>query len=170
MVATYFMKISQLKDQLKAIGDTVIDDELLTIALNGFALSWDPNIKGYVPKISYRSLNNYGTIVSKRKQDSCRSKACRSLQRMGHEPLHQMQRRERGPSTKDLSAVKDQSMLMVMSARKKTFPKSNALIVTNTDTVLLSVLAIRRKEEEGGMWPLPKMYLKRKQRRMNLKT
>jgi len=36
------MKISQLKDQLTAIEDTVSDDELVTIALNGFASSWYP--------------------------------------------------------------------------------------------------------------------------------
>ena len=38
-VATYFMKISQLRDQLKTIGDEVTDDELVTIALNGFSSS-----------------------------------------------------------------------------------------------------------------------------------
>ena len=31
-----------LRHQLKAIGDAVTDDELVTIALNGFASSWDP--------------------------------------------------------------------------------------------------------------------------------
>lgn len=46
MVATYFMKISQLKDQLTVIGDIVSDDELVNVALNKFASSWDPFVQG----------------------------------------------------------------------------------------------------------------------------
>jgi hypothetical protein len=49
-VATYFMKISQLRDQLKTIGDEVTDDELVTIALNGFSSSWDPFVQGICSK------------------------------------------------------------------------------------------------------------------------
>lgn len=40
-VAIYFMKISQLKDQLKAIGDIVDEAELVTISLNELSSSWD---------------------------------------------------------------------------------------------------------------------------------
>lgn len=43
-VATYLMRVSQLKDQLKAIGDTVGDKELVLIALNGFP-PWEPFIQ-----------------------------------------------------------------------------------------------------------------------------
>jgi hypothetical protein len=40
-VATYFMKVSQLRDQLQAIGDNVDDVELVTITLNGLPSSWE---------------------------------------------------------------------------------------------------------------------------------
>jgi len=35
------MKVSELRNQLKAIGDTSDDVELVTITLNGFPSSWE---------------------------------------------------------------------------------------------------------------------------------
>jgi hypothetical protein len=37
----YFSRISQFKEQLKAIGDTLDEYELIMIALNGFTRPWD---------------------------------------------------------------------------------------------------------------------------------
>jgi hypothetical protein len=45
-MVNYFMKISQIKDQLAAIGDPVEDVELVTTTLNGFPPSWDPFVQG----------------------------------------------------------------------------------------------------------------------------
>jgi hypothetical protein len=39
-VASYLMKLAELRDQLGAVGDEVKDDELVWIALNGFSSSW----------------------------------------------------------------------------------------------------------------------------------
>jgi hypothetical protein len=46
IVSTYFMKISQIKDQLAAVGDLVGDAELVTKNLNGFPSSWDAFVQG----------------------------------------------------------------------------------------------------------------------------
>jgi hypothetical protein len=45
-ISNYFMRISQIKDQLAAIGDPVEDVELVTTTLNGFTSSWDPFFQG----------------------------------------------------------------------------------------------------------------------------
>ena len=45
-VAAYLMRVSQLRDQLQAIGDTVDVVELVTMTLNGFPSSWDPFVQG----------------------------------------------------------------------------------------------------------------------------
>jgi len=45
-VATYFMKISQIKDQLIAINEQIDDSELTTLTLNGFPASWRPFVQG----------------------------------------------------------------------------------------------------------------------------
>jgi hypothetical protein len=42
MVASYLMKITELRDQLVAIGMKVMDEELVPIALNGFSSPWEP--------------------------------------------------------------------------------------------------------------------------------
>jgi len=45
LVATYFMKVSQLIDQLMTIGDTIDDAELVTVTLNRFPSSWEPFVQ-----------------------------------------------------------------------------------------------------------------------------
>jgi len=40
-VATYLMRVSQLRDQLIAVGDTIYDAKFVTVTLNGFPSSWD---------------------------------------------------------------------------------------------------------------------------------
>lgn len=45
-IATYFMKISQIKNQLIAINEIIDDSELVTITLNGFPSAWDAFVKG----------------------------------------------------------------------------------------------------------------------------
>jgi hypothetical protein len=39
-VTSYLMKIAELRDQIAAVGDTVEDDELVWISLNGFSPPW----------------------------------------------------------------------------------------------------------------------------------
>jgi hypothetical protein len=41
----YFSRISQFKEQLEAIGDTLDDDELIMISLNGLTRPWDAFIQ-----------------------------------------------------------------------------------------------------------------------------
>jgi hypothetical protein len=41
-VASYLMRITQIRDQLVAIGEVVDDIELVNVALNGFPGSWEP--------------------------------------------------------------------------------------------------------------------------------
>ena len=81
-VATYSMKISQLRDQLKAIGDIVTDDELVTIALNGFSSSWDPFVQGICSKDvlpKFEHLWNHS--VSRRGQTFVEAKSAETSRR-----------------------------------------------------------------------------------------
>jgi len=45
-VATYFIRVSHLKDQLKAIRYFIDDAKVVTVDLNGFPPSWDPFVQG----------------------------------------------------------------------------------------------------------------------------
>jgi hypothetical protein len=45
-VTSYFMRITQTRDQLAAIGEKVDEAELVNVALNGFTKSWEPFVKG----------------------------------------------------------------------------------------------------------------------------
>ena len=46
IVASYLMRITQIRDQLVAIGEAVDDTELVNVALNGFLGSWEPFVQG----------------------------------------------------------------------------------------------------------------------------
>jgi hypothetical protein len=45
-VTSYFMMITQTRDQLATIGEKVHDVELISVELNGFPKSWEPFVKG----------------------------------------------------------------------------------------------------------------------------
>jgi len=45
-IASYFMKMPQIKDQLAAINEHIEDSELVTITLNGFPPAWDAFVQG----------------------------------------------------------------------------------------------------------------------------
>jgi hypothetical protein len=45
-VTNYFMRITQVRDQLAAIGEKTKDIELMNVALNGLPKSWEPFVKG----------------------------------------------------------------------------------------------------------------------------
>jgi hypothetical protein len=45
-VTNYFMEITQIHDQLAAIGEKVEDAKLVNMVLNGFLASWEPFVKG----------------------------------------------------------------------------------------------------------------------------
>jgi hypothetical protein len=40
-IASYFVRISQLRDQLQAIEEAIIEKEVVNITLNGLSRSWD---------------------------------------------------------------------------------------------------------------------------------
>jgi hypothetical protein len=45
-VTSYLMKVTQICDQLAAVGEKVANAELVNMALNGFPSSWEPFVKG----------------------------------------------------------------------------------------------------------------------------
>ena len=45
-VTSYLMRITQIRDQLAAVGETVLDAKLVNVALNGFSKAWEPFIMG----------------------------------------------------------------------------------------------------------------------------
>jgi hypothetical protein len=46
IVTSYLMKITQIHDQLAAVGEKVEDEELVNMGLNGFPASWGPFVRG----------------------------------------------------------------------------------------------------------------------------
>ena len=58
-IQEYFSRISQFKEQLEAIGDTIDEDELIMISLNGLTRPWDAFIQTIcvrMEKLKFESL------------------------------------------------------------------------------------------------------------------
>jgi hypothetical protein len=45
-IASYLMRITQICDQLAAIGEAVDEKKLVNVALNGLPRSWEPFVQG----------------------------------------------------------------------------------------------------------------------------
>jgi hypothetical protein len=50
-IQEYFSRISQFKEQLEAIGDTVDEEKLIMMALNGLTRPWDAFIQTIFARI-----------------------------------------------------------------------------------------------------------------------
>jgi hypothetical protein len=46
----YLTRITQIKDELGAIGEKIEESELVSVALNGFSKSWDVFVRGVVAR------------------------------------------------------------------------------------------------------------------------
>jgi hypothetical protein len=55
------MKISQIKDQLEAIGDSVDNADIVTTTLNRFPSSWDPFSQGICARIKLPKFDKLWT-------------------------------------------------------------------------------------------------------------
>ena len=61
IIATFFTKISQLKDQLVAIGGNVEDDDLVQIAIDGFPPTWKTFVSGVSARENQPSVERLWT-------------------------------------------------------------------------------------------------------------
>lgn len=51
------MRVSQLRDHLQAIGDTIDDIELVMVTINGFPISWETLIQGVCAHVELPSFD-----------------------------------------------------------------------------------------------------------------
>ena len=49
-VTAYLTRVSQVRDELAAVGETVDSAELIRVALNGFSKSWETFVRGIVAR------------------------------------------------------------------------------------------------------------------------
>lgn len=60
-IATYFMRVSQLRNELLSIGDTIDDGDLVSVTLNGFPTSWEPFLQGVCARAQLPSFDQLWT-------------------------------------------------------------------------------------------------------------
>ena len=62
------MKVSQLRDQLKSIGDLIEDVELVMVTLNGFPSSWESFIQSVCGREELPKFDRLWVLCSRRGQ------------------------------------------------------------------------------------------------------
>ena len=72
-IQSYFTRVSQLREQIEAIGDLVEEVELVMTIMNGFPRPWDPFIKGI---FSQRKLTKFNRLCEDYTQEEARLEAC----------------------------------------------------------------------------------------------
>jgi hypothetical protein len=69
-ITSYFVRISQLRDQLQAIEEITSEKELVNTVLNGLLKTWDAFFASMNTRKSTRHLKNFGLVVLKKNQGS----------------------------------------------------------------------------------------------------
>ena len=71
-IQSYFTRVSQLKEQIEAIGDSVEEAEIVMTTMNGLPRPWDPFIKGIC---SRRKLTKFSRLWEDCTQEEARLEA-----------------------------------------------------------------------------------------------
>lgn len=71
-IQSYFMRVSQIKEQIEAIGDSVEEEELVMTTMNGLPRPWDPFIKRIY---SRRNLTKFSRLWEDCTQEEARLEA-----------------------------------------------------------------------------------------------
>jgi GTP-sensing pleiotropic transcriptional regulator CodY len=67
-VASYFVRISQLRDQLQAIEEVIPEKKIVNIAINGLSRSWVAFAASITQGRSFQRLKNFGPVAHKKRQ------------------------------------------------------------------------------------------------------
>lgn len=81
-VASYLTRVSQIRDGLGAVGETIKDEELVRTTLNGFLEKWAPFVKGVVAR---ENLPNWERLWDDFIQEETREEALQNNQAEGGE-------------------------------------------------------------------------------------
>ena len=71
-IQSYFTRVSQIREQIEAIGDSVEEAKLLMTTMNGLPRPWDPYIKGI---FSRRKLTKFSRLWEDCTQEEARLEA-----------------------------------------------------------------------------------------------
>lgn len=98
-VTSYFMRITQTRDQLAAIGEKVDEEKLVYVALNGFTKSWEPFVKGICAR---EKLPNWQRLWDDRIQEETREEPKERKQEDGENlALVDQTKRSKGQGSKE---------------------------------------------------------------------
>jgi hypothetical protein len=79
-VASYFVRISQLRDQLQAIEEVIPEKEIVNIALNGLSRSWDAFAASMNTRKEFPTLEELWTYCSQEEtRINSKGRGCSSL-------------------------------------------------------------------------------------------
>ena len=79
-ITSYFVRISQLRDQLQAIEEIILEKELVNIVLNGLPKTWDAFATSMNTGKEYPTFEELWTMCSRRIKDQCKRETPKQVQ------------------------------------------------------------------------------------------
>jgi hypothetical protein len=146
IVATFFMKISEIRDQLGAIGETISDRELVLTTLNALPKHWEPFLQSINGREELPTFDRLWTNYTQKKSD-LKQEECKTPLMMTIMLLPFIQRKEEiiEEASVKHSQVRRLHQLQVMII-EKTNQRSSVSDVTSMDTLREIVLPGRNED------------------------
>jgi hypothetical protein len=143
-INTYLRKVSEIRDQLKAIGDEVSDAELVTISLNGLPISWEPFIQSICGR---KKLPKFDNLWSDCVQEETRMLSRKILQKPPEEKKKKKSKHLQPMQEKG----KENSRRRIQDHQERggIFQRFNATFVMSLATFVKIVL--KGKEKQSNM-------------------
>lgn len=136
IISTYLTKISQMKDELAVVGETIQPTQLVRIALGGFSKKWDVFVDGIV---AHENLSGWETLWYDFMQEEIRQGSKNGGQQNGDDEENvALAGKGKKKSKKGSKGGNKQK-----GEGKKDMSKSSALLVTRWGTMLGNVLIKR---------------------------
>jgi hypothetical protein len=105
-VSSYLTRVAQVKDELAAVGEVILDSELVRIALNGFTKDWEVFVKCVVGR---EHLPDWSRLWDDFTQEEIREifqRSDKKTDRADENVALVAKRKKKGSSGRDLSKVR----------------------------------------------------------------
>ena len=150
--ATYLTKITLVRDELAAVGETIAPTELVRIALNGLPKTWENFLDGIVAR---ENLPDWQRLWDDFIQNEIRKNHLGATKQVEEDDnVALLARGRRAEQRNKLPIVEANEKVKLNCRTRRTIPKSNVGIVKSWDTMLLGIRRRRKRKGKTNPWQL----------------
>ena len=149
-IASYFMRITELRDKLKSSGDNLEEKDLIMTTLNGLPPSWESFIQTISGWIKLPKFGKLWAECTQEEQESQHAKDFMALNLRKIKRSYLMPRKAReGEGSRTFTSIKirDQVLPQIKKNIRRIYLKPNAIDARNTAIMPITV----KVQSKGSM-------------------